>query len=62
MLRSNVVAASPPQAIEAFKDKKKGAGVLDRLIHQRHRILSATTLTVDRKMGALEGAVKLSPS
>jgi predicted nucleic acid-binding protein len=61
MLRSNVVAASPPQAIEAFRDKK-GAGVLDRLIHERHRILSATTLTFDRRMGALEGAVKLSPS
>ena len=59
MLGLNVVLSSPAEAIEAFRESE-GAGVLDRLIHERHRILKATTLTFDRKMGALEGAVRLS--
>lgn len=58
MLRSNVVAASPVEAIHAF-ETAGGAGVVDRLIHERHRALHAVTVTFDRKMAALEGAVRL---
>jgi hypothetical protein len=32
---------------------------VDRLIHARHRALGAVTLTFERKLGALEGAVRL---
>jgi predicted nucleic acid-binding protein len=59
MLRSNVVTASPPESIHAF-EATDGAGVVDRLIHERHHALQAVTLTFDRKMAALEGAVRLS--
>jgi predicted nucleic-acid-binding protein len=59
MLRSNVILASPREAIRAFV-KAQGAGVVDRLIHERHRCSNTVTLTFDRKMGALEGAVRLS--
>src|SRR5947207_16028366 len=33
MLRSNVVLASPPEAVRAF-ESVPGAGVMDRLIHE----------------------------
>jgi predicted nucleic-acid-binding protein len=58
MLRSNVVSAVPPEAIKAF-EPAAGAGVMDRLIHERHRALSLVTLTFDRQMSKLEGAVRL---
>ena len=58
MLRSNVVSASPAEALHAF-EATRGAGVVDRLIHERHRNLGAMTVTFDRKMSSLEGAVKL---
>jgi predicted nucleic acid-binding protein len=59
MLRSNVLLAAPPEAVNAF-EAAGGAGVVDRLIHERHRALKAVTLTFDRKMAALEGAVRLA--
>ena len=59
MLRSNIVSAHPPEAVHAF-EAEGGAGVLDRLIHERHRNIGATTLTFDKRMASLEGAVKLS--
>jgi predicted nucleic acid-binding protein len=58
MLRSNIVRAAPDSAEIAFEGQP-GAGVVDRLIHERHRTLGASTLTFDRKMGALEGATRL---
>lgn len=59
MLQSNVVGAAPPEAARAF-EAHGGAGVVDRLIHERHRALGAATVTFDRKLGALEGATRLS--
>ncbi len=58
MLRSNVVRPAPAQAVRAF-EATGGAGIVDRLIHERHRSLGALTLTFDRRMAALEGAVRL---
>lgn len=58
MLRSNIVRAEPASAIRAF-EREAGAGLVDRLIHERHRLAGATTITLDRRMAALEGAVRL---
>jgi hypothetical protein len=40
-------------------DPSAGAGLADRLIHARHRAEGAITVTFDKKMSALEGAVRL---
>jgi predicted nucleic acid-binding protein len=60
-VRSGVVAVEPRNAAEALVPTS-GAGLVDRLIHARHRALGAVTLTFERKLGALEGAVRLSAS
>ena len=59
MLRSGAVVPDPADAGLAF-EATKGAGILDRLMHARHRAAQATTLTFDRKTAALEGATRLA--
>ena len=61
LVRSGVVRVEPRQAEEVL-DATSGAGLVDRLIHARHRALGAVTLTFERKLGALEGAVRLRSS
>ena len=58
MAGSGIVTVVPPEAVTAL-DPALGAGLADRLIHARHRAEGAITLTFDRKMSALEGAVRL---
>ena len=60
-VRSGVVTVEPREAEEVL-DATSGAGLVDRLIHARHRALGAVTLTFERKLGALEGAVRLRPN
>jgi predicted nucleic acid-binding protein len=57
-VRSGVVRVDPGEAAEVL-GTGTGAGLIDRLIHARHRALGAVTLTFERKLGALEGAVRL---
>lgn len=59
MAGSGVVTVVPPEAVAAL-DPSAGAGLADRLIHARHRSEGAITLTFDKKMSALEGAVRLA--
>jgi predicted nucleic-acid-binding protein len=61
MANSGVVTIMPPEAVSALAPSA-GAGLVDRLIHARHRSLGTITLTFDKKMSALEGAVRLSRS
>jgi len=58
MALSGVVTVVPPEAISAL-EPSAGAGLADRLIHARYRSTGAITLTFDKKMSALEGAVRL---
>jgi hypothetical protein len=58
MAGSGVVTVVPPLAIAAL-DPSAGAGLADRLIHARHRSEGAITLTFDKKMSSLDGAVRL---
>lgn len=58
-VRSGVVTVEPRNAADVLVSAS-GAGVVDRLIHVRHRALGAVTLTFERKLGALEGAIRLS--
>jgi predicted nucleic acid-binding protein len=57
--RSGVVQVEPATAAVALV-ATDGAGLVDRLIHQRYRAAGAVTLTFDRRQGRLEGAVRLS--
>jgi predicted nucleic acid-binding protein len=59
MAESRVMALSPPEAVEAL-EPSTGAGLVDRLIHTRHRCSGAVSWTFDRKMAALDGAVRLA--
>jgi predicted nucleic acid-binding protein len=58
MLRSGVLTLEPPDALAAF-EPSHGAGLVDRLIVARHRGLTASTWTFDRKLGALDGVERL---
>ncbi len=58
LMRSGVVTLEPREAEEVL-GATSGAGLVDRLIHARHRALGAVTLTFERKLGALEGSVRL---
>jgi predicted nucleic acid-binding protein len=58
MAGSGIVTVVPPEAVPAL-DPSAGAGLADRLIHARHRAEGAITVTFDKKMSALEGAVRL---
>lgn len=57
-VESGVVRPEPAEARAALS-MTGGAGVVDRLIHARHRSLAAVTLTFDRQQGRLEGSVWL---
>ena len=57
-VRSGVVEVDPPE-VEAALTGARGAGLVDRVIHARHRRRGAVTLTFERKQGALEGAQRL---
>lgn len=57
--QSGVVRVEPATATAALA-APSGAGLVDRLIHQRYRAVGAVTLTFDREQGRLEGAVRLS--
>jgi len=56
--KSGVVTIEPADAVGAL-EAKSGAGLVDRLIHARHRSLGAVTATFEKKQGSLEGAVRL---
>ena len=58
MVSSGTVTPSPREALTVL-EPAPGAGLVDRLIHARHGTLGASTVTFDRKMGALVGAVRL---
>ncbi len=58
MASSGALTVVPPGAVDALA-KATGAGLVDRLIHARHRAAGLLTVTFDRKMGALDGAVRL---
>ena len=55
---SRVVTLEPREADGAL-DTPSTAGLMDRLIHARQRALGALKLTFERKLAALEGAVRL---
>jgi predicted nucleic acid-binding protein len=59
MATSRVVTLSPPDAVWALKPSS-GAGLVDRLVHARHRSEGAVSWTFDRKMATLEGAVRIA--
>lgn len=61
LLHSGTVQLDPKGALEAL-DEAAGAGLVDRLIHGRYQSLGASTLTFERKQGALPGAERLSES
>jgi predicted nucleic acid-binding protein len=58
MVHSGVITAVPGEALWAL-EPAAGAGLVDRLIHARHRAEGAISLTFDRKVGALEGVKRL---
>ena len=55
---SGAVHPDPADAVAAL-EPRRGAGLVDRLIHSRYRALGASTITFERKQGALEGAIRL---
>jgi predicted nucleic acid-binding protein len=55
---SGVVALDPQSSVTALSESG-GAGMVDRLIHARHRALGAITLTFERPQSRLEGAERL---
>jgi predicted nucleic acid-binding protein len=57
---SGVVRLSPESSLEALAPSG-GAGLMDRLIHARHRAEGAVTLTFERRQSRLEGAEALDP-
>jgi predicted nucleic acid-binding protein len=59
-LGSHVVHLDPAGAEEALGQGARGqAGIVDRLIVARHRVLGATTATFDRRQARLEGGALL---
>lgn len=55
---SGTVELNPAEAAAAL-EPRRGAGLVDRLVHARHRALGVSTITFERKQGALEGAIRL---
>jgi predicted nucleic acid-binding protein len=55
---SGIVRLDPESSLPALAPAI-GAGLVDRLIHSRHRALAAVTLTFDRQHAQLEGAERL---
>jgi len=58
-LVSSGVVELRPEGLEGAWGSS-AVGLVDRLIHARHRAAGAITLTFDRRQAALEGAVLLS--
>ena len=56
---SGIVRLEPESSLPALAPAA-GAGLVDRLIHARHRALAAVTLTFDRRHSRLEGAERLT--
>lgn len=59
VLKSGVVAPLNGANVFAALEADTGCGLLDRLIADDYRRAGLTTLTVDRKMGTLEGTQRL---
>lgn len=57
---SGVVSVDPPE-VAAVLLPSPGAGLVDRMIHARHRARGGTTLTFERAQGRLDGAERLRP-
>ncbi|HXV65083.1 MAG TPA: PIN domain-containing protein [Vicinamibacteria bacterium] len=57
---SGVVALDPQTSLTALS-QTGGAGMVDRLIHARHRALGGITLTFEQLQSRLEGAERLRP-
>ncbi len=55
---SGVVVPEPPAATTVLV-QSGGAGLVDQLIHARHRGRGAVTLTFERKQAQLEGAERI---
>jgi len=55
---SGIVRLDPESSLPALAHAT-GAGLVDRLIHVRHRALAAITLTFDRRHAQLEGSERL---
>jgi predicted nucleic acid-binding protein len=55
---SGVVTLDPQSSVAALSSTG-GAGMVDRLIHARHRALGAVTLTFEHPQSRLEGAERL---
>jgi len=58
-VESGAVHPDPPTVTDALR-AADGPGLVDQLIHARHRSLDAVTLTFERKQGRLEGASRLT--
>jgi predicted nucleic acid-binding protein len=59
VLGSGLVAPLNGESVIAALEAKSGCGLLDRLIVDDYLRAGATTLTLDRKMAALDGSRKL---
>jgi predicted nucleic acid-binding protein len=57
-LSSGVVRLEPETSLAAL-EPSSGAGLVDRLIHSRHRAQGAVTLTFEQRQSRLEGAERL---
>lgn len=60
VLTSGVVRPEPPELPATLAGAGGGAGVVDRMIHLRHRRSGGITVTFDRQQAALEGAERLA--
>jgi predicted nucleic-acid-binding protein len=54
------VVTCDPVSLPKVITSRGGAGLVDRLIHSRHLARGATTLTFERKQGALSGAERIT--
>ena len=59
LVTSGVVQLDPGDSVSALAPAE-GVGLVDRLIHARHRARGAVTLTFDRRQAKLEGAETLT--
>jgi predicted nucleic acid-binding protein len=57
-LESGLVLLEPAGGVRALH-AEGGAGLMDRMIHERYRSLDAVTITFDRQQADLEGADRL---
>jgi len=59
LLTSGVVLPDPPEVLAALNEASGAAGLVDRLIHARHRARGHVTLTLDARQAALDGAERV---